>query len=1324
MLLHIPFSNYMTKVSILSLFLSAVQGSSGLDELMNRGSLVELLSTMDGKAAVRGSGDRRRIWGNNKNACEASGDSDAANTDCYAKRWGMLNDYWPLHSALKRDDRALVLTEWAIEGIMGQAMNNLGVATDIVVGNDGSLAKPSLTNGLIFESTLLKNATAQLQRASIASVDALYSTLLNVTETAINDTSQLKIHIAASYGDLMSKVKDVAETQSQRAGNNTATMVGDASAALKSTVNSVTAKQQGVVGAVANGTAINTAGSTGFASTSTKLSAALSDADDLVDSGADSLSATTAKAAATVSESVATAATAVTDAATEQASTISSHGGDLVASFSDQTAQSIADAKADLAAATSTVTATAEAHVAAAGEKVDNLNDHLVTLVGGLQDTISGDISSTADNLAAKAAAADKSNADLSAGATQVANTIAAGTDAAKSTASATATTAEATAAESKKNLQALILATSQTSGKSVSSIIAALGGAQADAQASTAQTAAEQQEAINQFLAQIGNDNTHVAGVMSNLQSMVASGTSSTEASIAAAIAGAKGTTSATGTAIAGQLDAASASLSESERSFAAASSSASSNLKDAVAGGSAATAAALAGLNQNNGQVAYELQQNMIGAMSGFEGNAEDLKNRLADLTHALESEGAEGASTKLAAQSISDQGDDALAAALFGVSDSDDDVAASIAAEVKAQQRGLNQVGAAMAGASSNEVQKLWTDISAQLAAKSGQNDKIASQSAASETKAMAGVAGVAGQAASLSVSTDNMIADKKAKSDLALAEFNTQLSNMGAKDNTLVTTLQGKLSGYAGDAMSDVSTYLTALLNSESKVIASNVTSGDAQLSALAAQSTASGAQAEKMNALVAALSKNADTDRNALIGGILKMLDTMDKATSSFGLQINNVQDKFLNVKSASAKGLADLLNSVQNEVLKIPQILTSGAVRLQNDFSLASSDLENNILKLKEKLATAQTDEEKEEALQGLIVLNKMQGLQQGVQDADAKLRTQIAAGAQAGQVSSSNVEGAMVGVLAAMSSINSQMDQSRVTVQSNVQDLGKQTATLVNGLGILVNQTADQLGNDAASAAVAARFNLNMAQARSKVRAAAATQGVNRTLGTFTSNSESALTNEADVQSNIASLSATAKSSSAALGSRIDSVLSSVLGASTKIQSDSSVNENDILTRLALVRMAMAQFLGLWNEYASTMDRKLKRLHSTDSEFISQMEREIKGKLSGAEQSVKATVTRLGALRKDIELSMQEEIEYENMFSTKIMETRASLKDLNAVHQSNTIDSGKSLAEFSNFETSNTANLKDKIKSMIDRFDVAVSDRVTQVGLTPEISA
>ena len=1292
----------------------------------DRESLLEMLHTVDSRGThMATSQDRRRFMGNNKDPCQASGEPDTTNGDCYEMRWNMLKDYYNgPHKNLTRMDRHLVMAEWDAEGVLKAASNRLDSDIDVLMGSDGTIDTPSVTNGLDHEVKVLTNASRQLQGAEIASVSILYDSVLNITDTSIAGTKTLKTNIAQSYADLMNSVKRVMSNQTTRANNNTGIMLADSTRAVRTAVNSVVAQQQAAGGTVQNVSVSNALAGTAFTSNMTRVGTRLDSAGSAVDSTATGVQKKTDQAAAAVSDKIGLAAQGVTDAGQAKAADLSSQAKVITDSLSTQTAAQIAAAHDQWAQAAAVAAANAKALAAQADSRVSNVSDSVKDKIATASANTTSTISATQTSIADRTNAGSQTAKDTSAAAAALANQVKGGVSAVDAQGKQLTSTAQQSAADTQKRITDLVRAAAAASGQTVQQVLASLGATQSDAQKTASDTQANSQAQIAAFLSQIGGDGTKVAGALSSLTQMVSTGSSKANSEISSSYGQAVSGAGNVKTQLTGQLDAAGKQLTATQNSFNDGSRALQQGLNGKLADGSSSTAAAIAGLQNASAATKAALMKSLFGSMEGFTGDSDQMDAMLHNLILVLQGLGNDHGAAAAALAGTGDMTDNSIASLGAGLGESDDAVADTIDGQVKSQKGVLNKFGSDFASKSGSQMASMWTKVSQFLAQKENDADRVASDTESSEGSAMNTAKGLKQMASGLASDTDALVGETESKQDMARSDFLARLSQMAAKDNTTSSQLQALLNEYGGSAMGDIGGFLSSLVGAKNSDITNSLSQQRAEIQRMASLSTSTSANSQKLNAVIGALLADSTSSQTGLIDGILGILDSTQAGQDSFTKQINNVDAKLQMVKAGSAASLADLTQSIQSEVMKIPIILTSGAVRLQNDFQLASSDLENNILKLKEKMATAETDEERQEAMQGLVVLNKLQGVQQGVLQADAQLRSQIQSNAHQGAIDAGNVQGAMTGVLAAMTSINSQMDSAQAAVQSDTESVGKQTATLVNGLNLMINGTNDRLAHEAAQSAVESRFNLNMAQARNKVRLAAATQGVSRTLDTFGSNADSAFRHESDVRADIDRMTSTTQDSSRALGSRIDAVLTDVMSRAGSVQSDSVASEGDIITRLALVRVAMANFLGLWNEYAASMDRKLRRFHSSDAEFVSQMERELRRKLTATEQNVNGTEARIAGFKSTIELGMKEEVEFENFFTAKIQDLKSNLARLNDQRNQKTIMASGSLDQFENFQHENQAQLKQQIKNLIDQFDDTVVGKVSQADASSLMQA
>ena len=1301
--------------------------ASQLGGVNERESLLEILSAVDQTAALNhrtASMDRRRFWGNNKNACEAGGDPDTANGDCHERRWKALLDYYPIHRAVSRQDRNMVLGEYAVEGILERTLNNIEKDAQVLVGSNGALEKPSASEGLIAEAKLLQDASSQLERASIASVAVLFDSVMNLTEVADESVKRMKTNVAAAYSDLTGKITEASQKQGQRADENSKIMINDANRAFSSSVASVESAQVAASKALQQTAATNEKNAEQFGFSVGSVSAKLSDAEELVDSTDESLKKQTEVTAEQLADRIGDSAQTLADRSQEKIDQVRSNVEGIQSSLEEKTSAQIQESKKDWADAAVTAADKAKGLAEKTTERIEGTGEQITSMVTNASSTASSLISETQEEIKERTNDALAMNKDAAGTASRLSSNVNEKvTDVAEQKNQAVSS-AESSAGSAKQEVSELMKSASAGAEESVQSVLESMGEVQADAQAQRSHTEAQSQAAIAGYLESVGEDGAKVAGALSGLQNTIATGQSKTGAEIEAQFRQTEGQTEATEAGLTGKLDQVGSTLTDAEIEFQNSSSAANRDLNDKLKYGVSLTVAQMDQLAASDAELHAKLLNSILDGSGEFIVDAETLEKITRNLKNAI---GGLDGQTAAAAQALRASGAlaDSAVEDLFGsVGDSDEEAIEKIRKETEAQREAMNMFGSTFSQEQSSKMAALWMQVLEALKQQERAADRNTDKAEIAEKQNLEKANRVEEIASGLQGNVDSLVADGSNKADASRSEFDAKLKAQSAKDDNAITALQGLLKQYEGDAMSDIGYYLQSLINAQFVNINSGLEQQKSSVSSMQEEANAATAEATKLAALIDAIRKISKQNRQGVIGQILRILASTEDGTNVFGEKIKKVSSQLGEARTKSAEGIAKLTRSIQAEVLKIPQTLTVGASRLQNSFEMASSDLDNNILKLREKMALAKTEEERKEAMQGLVVLNKLQAIQQGVQEADRKLRAQIKAGATGSQIDAGNIQGAMASILGAMTTINSEMDTSRLTVETNTEAFGKQTATLVNGLNLMVNSTADRLADEAAQAAVDARFNLNMAQARNKVRLAAATKGVNGTLSVFSRNSDTLAEEAGKTRGNIGAIKSTTAESSRALSARIEDVLSQVMSSAALVESNASEGQSDVLTRLALVRMAMSKFITLWNEYASTTDRKLNRFHSADAEFISQMEADLKSKLGGSEAAVNQTSAKIAELKTQIQLSMKDQVEYENFFNVKMQELKNSLKRLNEARSGRTLEASSLVNDFENFVADNLAALKENVKRLIDQFDDSVSGHVTDMDQFNQVTS
>ena len=150
---------------------------------------------------------------------------------------------------------------------------------------------------------------------------------------------------------------------------------------------------------------------------------------------------------------------------------------------------------------------------------------------------------------------------------------------------------------------------------------------------------------------------------------------------------------------------------------------------------------------------------------------------------------------------------------------------------------------------------------------------------------------------------------------------------------------------------------------------------------------------------------------------------------------------------------------------------------------------------------------------------------------------------------------------------------------------------------------------------------------------------------------------------------------------------------------------SNTSETEQDVVTRLALVRMAMASFLSLWNEYAVATDRQTHQIVKNDHAFISQIETDVKADLGKGERFVNATGEQLAVMTRLVGVSKEDQVEFEDDFDETIRKIRKQTDAINDGSNAAIIGLQKMLDGTVNGNNKGASETMDEIEGLIDHF-------------------
>jgi hypothetical protein len=1267
-------------------------------------------------AGAMGSFDRRRFFGNNKNPCEAVGQPDTANNDCHERRWDMMKNYFPIHKMEKSLDRAMVMRADAVQGSLEAALNQLMKNSEVIAGPGGDIKNPSSSEGLFSELTLMKDTSSQIARAALASTAILYDSVLNLTDQSAGAVEKLKSNIAAGYSDLTQKVTNASSKQTNWTKVNIGAMVSDSNTALSSAVSAVQTAQTNISARFQTLFSNATDLISNITLKLQRISSKQSDAEDLIHSAEGSLSDVTEQTAQVVSLSIGEGVQKMESAGQTIGQETSSKAQDVVKALSGNTRASIDSAKEDWLDAGSGMSDKAKTIAEESAIRVDELKDQISSILSSGASNISEVITGGQSTISMRTNDVLDANKEVSRTASQLSKDVNNGVIDVFAEKKEVFSSAESSVADTSKGISGLLQSSGVISERSIRSIIQGIGSAQTEAQQEQAAAGAAAQDKIAQSLNRLGTDGSSVAGSISNLQLSIRAGQSKASQDIQHQFAMASGESSSVQSDLTDQLDQVSGSLTDSQSELNRVADTAGKELRGELARGSSETGSQIGQLVAGDAFTKAKLIESILNGSIDFASQADGLRTLLTDLVRAAKAMTSGAGSGKDALDNSVQGASGSLADLVGSLGTSDEETIRKVQAELRSQTEEFGLVGSKFEAEQSSQLGRLWQEISSRIDSEAGLVDQNSGKAESGEKTNLEKGDQLRDSANSIQTKIDSLLADGDFESESAKNGFGDKLKRQEAIDSRMMSELHALLSQSEGEALGSISVFLNSVIESEKSKLSNGVETQRSLLDAMDSESIKAAADSAKLAVLVDEVLKSSNRSKSGVLDTILSVLRSTETDTNGFSERIRDLESQLSIARSESSQALGHLTNSVQSEIRKVPLALANGALGLQNEFELSASDLEHNIVKLKEQLATAESAEEREAAMQGLVVLNKLQGIQQGVREADIATRKQIQEGLVASETDAINVQGAMASVLGVLNTINSEMDSSRVTIDTSTQSIGEQAATLLNGLRSAANSTADRLVRSAAEASIQARFNLNIADARNKVRIAATTKNINDTVNAFAGQSRELMGQSNESGGFIDSLRSTTRDSGMSISGRIQDVLNQVLEKSSQLQSDSSLGANDVLTRLAIVRMAMGKFMSLFNELHVQMNPKLRRMTLADADFLRNIENEIKGKLSGTEGHVNETSAGISELRRQIELSMRAEVEFENYFNNELGVLREGLNRENHARLVRNMNASEALNQFQEFEIAARASQKEEIKKILDSFDERISGSVATI--------
>ena len=440
-----------------------------------------------------------------------------------------------------------------------------------------------------------------------------------------------------------------------------------------------------------------------------------------------------------------------------------------------------------------------------------------------------------------------------------------------------------------------------------------------------------------------------------------------------------------------------------------------------------------------------------------------------------------------------------------------------------------------------------------------------------------------------------------------------------------------------------------------------------------------------------NTIAKRLTTEINHDRSYELANLTSLMDDLFVSISDSLSSLHFMNSTIRSMRSNSSLFLSNLTSSISQELLRlVPSTWARKQIRIMNEFDVSSTQLERQILDLKERIALSTTASERDNLIQELIVVERLKAVQEGIRTG----LDQFLSSNHSSNLSESLVD-SMQSLTIAVSALSH--NQYFQATRDSIEDTAKDTATLINGYQFVVNSATNRLSQDAAQAALDAAYavernNLITNQEWGRQRGELG----NLSLGNIFLNSSSSFAN---ISNFISRLRGHTHLVSSGISSAIDMVL-------TQLNHTTFDPDDSAITKLSLVRLATQQFIGLWSEYASLMNRKLSRLDRGEKIWIDTIRSQINSNWEQISEKYSDALADISSVGINVSYALNDSGNFFEYFETIVNESR---NVLNGIHRKATdrVDQfGQQLNSLVSVSSNSSRDTMIEVEKILNNFD------------------
>ncbi len=1234
--------------------------------------------------------DRRRK-DDTVGACESTNPLDTNDPDCFALRFNNIASYYPYHANLKKMEKAVVRGQEEITSLWDKAYYQSQRLEDQIFGPGGTAKRPNSAYGLHHDVNLLTTASQQLQGVSVASIDGSINALERMNNNANNDVGTLKQNLAYGLGNLTEAANAAMGLQAKSTEMNTMVMTGMASKVLSDALDVVLGSQS-----AAKDDLVSTYKEEKNAISEVQfnkkiLRGVLSDSEETVKKLEKTIDSRFQRVSSQIESETGTSLKALSSKSQETQTHARLSLDGLAQEFSSSTIGQVRTSRADWSTTSSSVLSKSKA-------LADALDDEVLVPFVGNQTVIIGsgakNIGSSIDSLQL---GIEQRQVDGKNTAKQLSKgTASLGSDTSNATANIQSDSAELVnyIETNMAGIRGKILAHLMASGGGNignSEIFGAVQGAQTDSRKSLIEGENGYVSDITGALKSLGNSGSLTGQSLESLIGLIGSGKAKSSADVERQIQSMMAGTRLQGSQLLNSIDLTGNKVKISGNAFNSIVQGLSESVEGDMRSGKSVVVSGLLSLSglSSSSSIIDDIHTSSQ-SNAGKIGSSQSIAVRILNAVQGLDKRN--GNLNSFSSESLSGQSD-AIAGLLSLLGHKDDSIANAISAEMKKAQLTVSGVQSGL------DQSRLGQIVRATMRAISGTKGNghliLDEKSMLGKTQALSQFAQSLWTEATGSVDKTNNRLDRISKTGSAkFLDLNQSMINSLVS----LSTLGGV--GLNTSLSETILPYLGKILENAKSGLATNNDNYRSVQDQTSALSVSLSVNDKSYNNLVTN-GHSASENVASLINNILKSLTASKTADSK---SLAGISDKLELMKTTMAEGLKNISKSVRSEVLRVPLMVREGTSELERDMATVSENLVERIQRAKKGIASAKTDQEKQSAEHGLLVLEKLQAVQQGVYEADRRLRTQIGREKFSSSETDMGISRSLETLLKALSGIGSLSDKDIGILDNHWNVLSGNSESLFHGIETLVNSSSSELLANGAQSVL--KEALWLAQQRErlngseKLLAGNTDWSLNRTDKYWSSNMDHVGT----ISSNIGGTKRVVVNVSKSLSETIDRVISDVDQSHSMIMKNLTSIDDDILTKIALVRMAVASLLSLWNEFVSNADQRHYEMTISDRELIASIETNVRRILIESESFVNTTSREsLGGLRAIVKNVEQSQSDFENSFSHDIKRTVKQLGEVNTRRNQDTLKAHVLIDQVVNLGNENVETSLDAISSILD---------------------